>query len=75
MDRALGAPGVALDDLPARQRLTPFVRHYRASEEFRPAPKAVACNLVEEPLGPLQLTDNVISVPIRASGLATVIVH
>ncbi len=40
-----------------------------------PARKAVACNLVEEPQGPLQLTDNVISVPIRASGLATVMVR
>jgi hypothetical protein len=40
-----------------------------------PAREAVACNLVEEPQGPLQLADNVISVPIRASGLATVMVH
>jgi alpha-mannosidase len=40
-----------------------------------PARKAVACNLVEEPQGPLPLTDNVISVPIRASGLATIMVH
>ena len=41
----------------------------------RPAREAVACNLVEEPQGPLPLTDNVISVPIRASGLATVMVR
>jgi hypothetical protein len=40
-----------------------------------PARKAVACNLVEEPQGPLELTDNVISVPIRGSGLATVMVR
>ena len=40
-----------------------------------PARKAVACNLVEEPEGPLQLADNVISVPIRASGLATIMVR
>jgi hypothetical protein len=39
MDRALGAPGIALHDLPARQRLAPFVIDCRASEEFRPAPE------------------------------------
>jgi len=41
----------------------------------RPAREAVACNLVEEPQGPLPLTDNVISVPIRASGLATIMIR
>jgi hypothetical protein len=34
--------------------------------------KAIACNLVEETQGPLQVRDGVIEVPIRASGLATV---
>ncbi len=37
-----------------------------------PAKKATACNLVEEPQGPLEIRDGVIAVPIRASGLATV---
>jgi len=37
-----------------------------------PAARAEACNLVEEPQGPLEIHDGVIAVPIRASGLATV---
>jgi len=36
---------------------------------------AQACNLVEEPQGPLEIRDRVIAVPIRASGLATVRIH
>jgi hypothetical protein len=40
-----------------------------------PARKAVACNLVEEPQGPLELREGVISVPIHGGGLATVMVH
>ena len=51
----------------------PATAHVRLSHW--PARNAVACNLVEEPQGPLELTDNVISVPIRASGLATVMVR
>ncbi|MGQ9574254.1 MAG: glycosyl hydrolase-related protein [Thermoguttaceae bacterium] len=37
-----------------------------------PFKKATACNLVEEPLGPLEVREGLITVPIRASGLATV---
>jgi hypothetical protein len=37
-----------------------------------PAATARACNLVEEPLGPLEFRDGVVAVPIRGSGLATV---
>lgn len=37
--------------------------------------KATACNLVEEPQGELELKDSTIGVPIRASGLATVLVE
>jgi hypothetical protein len=37
-----------------------------------PAKKATACNLVEEPQGPLEIRDGAIAVPIRGSGLATV---
>ena len=37
-----------------------------------PAAKATACNLVEDPDGPLELHDGVVAVPIRARGLATV---
>ncbi len=51
----------------------PTTAHVRLNHWL--ARKAVACNLVEEPQGPLQLTDNVISVPIRASGLATILVR
>jgi len=40
-----------------------------------PAQKATACNLVEDPLGPLDLRDGTIAVPIRGSGLATVLVQ
>jgi hypothetical protein len=44
--------------------------HVRLST--KPAAKATACNLVEEPLGPLELREGKVAVPIRASGLATV---
>jgi hypothetical protein len=37
-----------------------------------PALKAEACNLVEDPSGPLELHDGQLAVPIRGSGLATV---
>jgi hypothetical protein len=37
-----------------------------------PFKKATACNLVEEPQGPLEIRDGTIAVPIRGSGLATV---
>ncbi len=37
-----------------------------------PVKKATATNLVEEPRGELEVTDGVIAVPIRGSGLATV---
>jgi len=37
-----------------------------------PIKKATACNLVEEPQGPLEIRDGAIAVPIRGSGLATV---
>ena len=41
-----------------------------------PARKATACNLVEEPRGPLEIAaDGTIAVPIRASGLAAVCVE
>ena len=36
------------------------------------AQKATACNLVEDPTGPLEIRDGTIAVPIRARGLATV---
>jgi len=39
------------------------------------AKKATACNLVEEPQGALELKDGVIAVPVRGSGLATVLVE
>ena len=39
-----------------------------------PAKKATACNLVEEPQEPLEIKDDVIAVPIRGSGLATVMI-
>jgi hypothetical protein len=37
-----------------------------------PAAAAQACNLVEEPQGPLEFRDGVVAVPIRGSGLAIV---
>jgi alpha-mannosidase len=37
--------------------------------------KATACNLVEEPQGDLELKDGTIAVPIKASGLATVMIE
>jgi hypothetical protein len=37
--------------------------------------KATACNLVEEPQGDLELNDGTIAVPIKASGLATVMIE
>ena len=39
------------------------------------ASKATACNLVEEPAEPLEVRGGTIAVPIRASGLATVMVE
>ena len=40
-----------------------------------PAKKAAACNLVEEPQEALEIKDNVIAVPVRGRGLATVMVE
>lgn len=51
----------------------PTTAHVRLNH--LPARKAVACNLVEEPQGELGLTDNIVSVPIRGCGLATIVVH
>jgi alpha-mannosidase len=51
----------------------PTTAHVRL--RHAPAQKATACNLVEEPQGPLDVQDNVIAVPIRGSGLATVLVE
>jgi alpha-mannosidase len=51
----------------------PTTAHLRLGQT--PARKATACNLVEEPQGALEIRDNVIAVPIRASGLATVIIE
>jgi len=39
------------------------------------AQRATACNLVEDPAGPLEITDGAIAVPIKGFGLATVIVE
>ncbi|HWQ91337.1 MAG TPA: polysaccharide lyase family protein [Clostridia bacterium] len=40
-----------------------------------PARRASACNLVEEPQGKLKIKGNVLAVPVRGSGLATVLVQ
>ncbi len=40
-----------------------------------PVRSATACNLVEEPQGSLQVKDQTVSVPLRGSGLATVLVE
>ncbi|MCY3024180.1 MAG: glycosyl hydrolase-related protein, partial [Planctomycetota bacterium] len=40
-----------------------------------PAKKATACSLVEDPQEALELKDGVIAVPLRGSGLATVLVE
>jgi alpha-mannosidase len=40
-----------------------------------PARAAVNCNLVEEPQGELEIKDQVLSVPLRGSGLATVLLQ
>jgi hypothetical protein len=45
--------------------------HLRLDPHLR-ATRAGACNLVEDPSGPLELRDGQVSVPIRGSGLATV---
>jgi alpha-mannosidase len=37
--------------------------------------KATACNLVEDPEGPLEVRDGAIAVPVRGLGLATVLVE
>jgi alpha-mannosidase len=34
--------------------------------------RAEACNLVEDPAGPLEIRDGVVTVPLRGRGLATV---
>ncbi|MGA2617618.1 MAG: polysaccharide lyase family protein [Thermoguttaceae bacterium] len=49
----------------------PTTAHLRLDHSI-PAAKAEACNLVEEPCGPLELQDGRVAVPIRGSGLATV---
>ncbi len=45
--------------------------HLRLDPHLR-ATKAGACNLVEDPSGPLELRDGQLTVPIRGAGLATV---
>ena len=37
-----------------------------------PAAKAQACNLVEEPAAPLEISGGQVAVPVRGAGLATV---
>jgi len=44
--------------------------HLRLDPHLR-ATKSVACNLVEDPSGPLELHNGQVAVPIRGSGLAT----
>ncbi len=39
-----------------------------------PVSTATACNLVEEPQGKLKVKDNTVAVPLRGSGLATVLI-
>jgi hypothetical protein len=51
----------------------PTTAHIRLNH--LPVRKATACNLVEEPQGRLKISNNAISVPIRGSGLATVLVE
>jgi len=51
----------------------PTTAHVRFTST--PARKATACNLMEEPQGPLEIRDGTIAVPVRASGLATVCVE
>jgi hypothetical protein len=48
----------------------PATAHVRLSSI--PTRKATACNLMEEPQGPLEIQGGAIAVPLRASGLATV---
>jgi hypothetical protein len=48
--------------------------HLRLDQHI-PATKAEACNLVEDPSGPLELRDGQVAVPIRGSGLATVLIR
>ena len=45
--------------------------HLRLAPEL-PGKQAEACNLVEDPAGPLEIRDGVVTVPIRGRGLATV---
>ena len=49
----------------------PTTAHLRLDRHI-PAAKATACNLVEEPEGPLEIHDGEVAVPIRGRGLATV---
>ena len=49
----------------------PTTAHLRLDPHITAA-KATACNLVEDPEGPLELHDGVVAVPIRAHGLVTV---
>ena len=49
----------------------PTTAHLRLDPHI-PATKAMACNLVEVPAGPLEIRDHTVVVPIRGSGLATV---
>jgi alpha-mannosidase len=51
----------------------PTTAHLRLGQA--PFAKATACNLVEEPQGALEVKDRVIVVPVRGSGLATVMVE
>ncbi len=51
----------------------PTTAHVRLNH--LPLRRATVCNLVEEPQGKLQVRDNVVTVPIRGSGLSTVVVQ
>jgi hypothetical protein len=51
----------------------PTTAHVRLNH--LPVHRATACSLVEEPQGSLQIENNVIAVPIRGAGLATVLVR
>ena len=51
----------------------PATAHVRLAQLS--ARKALVCNLVEEPQGSLEIKDNVIAVPLRGSGLATVLIE
>jgi alpha-mannosidase len=51
----------------------PTTAHVRLNH--LPFRRATACNLVEEPQAKLKVKDNVVAVPLRGSGLSTVLLH